>query len=130
MDTLPLLLFTLRNPEWLIILVIVVILFGGSRLGQLGGALGQSIREFRRASRDEDDPAPPTSAAASPASDLPQTPVTPAASPPPSSAPRPGDFRPSSAPASADRVATARLTDIVPRPSRDGVGADRTPEGS
>jgi len=33
--------------EWLIILVIVVILFGGSRLAGVGRALGQSIREFR-----------------------------------------------------------------------------------
>ena len=51
---LPLLIFTLENPEWLIILAIVVILFGASRLGQLGAALGQSIREFRRAVRDDD----------------------------------------------------------------------------
>ncbi len=33
--------------EWLIILVIVIILFGGSRLAGVGKALGQSIREFR-----------------------------------------------------------------------------------
>lgn len=33
--------------EWLIILVIVIILFGGSRLAGVGRALGQSIREFR-----------------------------------------------------------------------------------
>lgn len=35
--------------EWLIILVIVIILFGGSRLAGVGAALGQSIREFRNA---------------------------------------------------------------------------------
>jgi sec-independent protein translocase protein TatA len=35
--------------EWLIILVIVIILFGGSRLAGVGSALGQSIREFREA---------------------------------------------------------------------------------
>jgi sec-independent protein translocase protein TatA len=33
--------------EWIIILVIVIILFGGSRLAGVGAALGQSIREFR-----------------------------------------------------------------------------------
>ncbi len=33
--------------EWIIILIIVVILFGGSRLAGVGKALGQSIREFR-----------------------------------------------------------------------------------
>jgi sec-independent protein translocase protein TatA len=35
--------------EWIIILVIVIILFGGSRLAGVGAALGQSIREFRDA---------------------------------------------------------------------------------
>ncbi len=58
---LPLLIFTLENPEWLIILAIVVILFGASRLGQIGAALGQSIREFRRAVRDEEQAPTPAS---------------------------------------------------------------------
>ncbi len=58
MSHLPLLIFTLENPEWLIILAIVVLLFGGSRLAGLGGALGQSIREFKRAARGDDEPAP------------------------------------------------------------------------
>ena len=42
--------------EWIIILVIVVLLFGGSKLAGVGSALGQSIREFREAvsSNDED----------------------------------------------------------------------------
>jgi sec-independent protein translocase protein TatA len=42
--------------EWIIILVIVIILFGGSKLAGVGSALGQSIREFREAvsSKDED----------------------------------------------------------------------------
>jgi sec-independent protein translocase protein TatA len=35
--------------EWIIILVIVIILFGGSKLAGVGAALGQSIREFREA---------------------------------------------------------------------------------
>jgi sec-independent protein translocase protein TatA len=44
--------------EWVIILVIVIILFGGSRLAGVGSALGQSIREFRDAvsgSKDKDE---------------------------------------------------------------------------
>jgi sec-independent protein translocase protein TatA len=44
--------------EWIIILVIVIILFGGSRLAGVGSALGQSIREFREAvsgSKDEEE---------------------------------------------------------------------------
>lgn len=41
--------------EWIIILVIVIILFGGSRLAGVGSALGQSIREFRDAVSSKDD---------------------------------------------------------------------------
>jgi sec-independent protein translocase protein TatA len=37
----------LGGLEWLIILIIVIVLFGGSRLAGVGKALGQSIREFR-----------------------------------------------------------------------------------
>jgi sec-independent protein translocase protein TatA len=39
-------------------LIIVIILFGGSRLAGVGSALGQSIREFRDAvsgSKDKDE---------------------------------------------------------------------------
>ncbi|MFN8569934.1 MAG: twin-arginine translocase TatA/TatE family subunit [Kouleothrix sp.] len=48
--------FGLQLPELLIILVIVVVLFGASRLRGLGGALGGSIREFKTAVRDENAP--------------------------------------------------------------------------
>lgn len=41
--------------EWIIILVIVIILFGGSKLAGVGAALGQSIREFRQAVSDSKD---------------------------------------------------------------------------
>jgi sec-independent protein translocase protein TatA len=43
---------SLGAPELLIILAIVLLLFGSSRLGGLGKELGQSIREFRRATRE------------------------------------------------------------------------------
>lgn len=46
--------FGLQAPELLIILVIVVVLFGAARLRGLGGALGGSIREFKKAVRDEE----------------------------------------------------------------------------
>lgn len=45
----------LGAPELMIILAVVVVLFGASRLAGLGGALGQSIREFRRTSRDPEE---------------------------------------------------------------------------
>lgn len=41
--------------ELIIILLILVLLFGASRLRGLGGALGGSIREFRTAVRDENE---------------------------------------------------------------------------
>lgn len=41
--------------ELLIILVIIVIVFGVGKLGDLGGALGRGIREFKKASSGEDD---------------------------------------------------------------------------
>lgn len=34
--------------ELLIILVIVILIFGVGRVSEIGGALGKSIREFRR----------------------------------------------------------------------------------
>ena len=48
--------FGLQAPELLIILVIVIVLFGASRLRGIGGALGGSIREFKTAVRDEQNP--------------------------------------------------------------------------
>lgn len=36
-------------PEAVIILVIVLIIFGAGKLPQIGGAIGKSIREFRKA---------------------------------------------------------------------------------
>ncbi len=41
-------------PELLIILVIVIVLFGASRLAGIGGAIGNSVREFRKTVREDD----------------------------------------------------------------------------
>jgi sec-independent protein translocase protein TatA len=41
--------------ELLIILVILALLFGASRVSDLGGALGRGIREFRSEARGEED---------------------------------------------------------------------------
>jgi len=43
--------------ELLIILVILALLFGASRVAGLGGALGRGIREFRSEATRSDDPA-------------------------------------------------------------------------
>jgi sec-independent protein translocase protein TatA len=50
-------LFGLGGPELIIILVILLLLFGGSKLPSLAKGLGQSIKEFKNASKDE-EPAP------------------------------------------------------------------------
>jgi len=38
-----------------LILVIIVIVFGVGRLPEVGGAIGKGIREFRKASKDDED---------------------------------------------------------------------------
>ena len=43
-------------PELIIILVIVLLLFGSSKLPDLARAMGKSIREFKKASTGEDEP--------------------------------------------------------------------------
>ncbi len=41
----------LELPHLLIILVIVMLVFGGGRVGELGGELGKAVREFRKATQ-------------------------------------------------------------------------------
>ena len=51
---------SLGVPELLIILVIVIVLFGASRLAGIGSAVGSSIREFKKSVRDDDPAVPPS----------------------------------------------------------------------
>jgi sec-independent protein translocase protein TatA len=44
--------FGLRGEELLVILVIVLILFGGKKIPELMRSLGSGLREFRKASTD------------------------------------------------------------------------------
>lgn len=64
----------LGAPELIIILVIMLVLFGGAKLPGLAKGLGQSIKEFKKASKDE-----PEAEAAKPAPAVeakkPETPV-------------------------------------------------------
>ena len=48
----------LGAPELIIILVIMLVLFGGAKLPGLAKGLGQSIKEFKKASKDEPEPEP------------------------------------------------------------------------
>ena len=42
----------LGPTELIIVLVIIVVLFGGAKLPQLAKGLGEGIREFKKAQRD------------------------------------------------------------------------------
>jgi len=51
--------FGLGAPELIIILVILLLLFGGAKLPQLSRSIGQSLKELRRGAEgdlSEDDP--------------------------------------------------------------------------
>ena len=50
--------FGLGRAELLVILLIVIAIFGASRIAGIGSALGGSIREFKKAVRDDDTTAP------------------------------------------------------------------------
>lgn len=43
----------LGGPELLLILVILLLLFGGAKLPSLARGLGQSIKEFKNAAKDD-----------------------------------------------------------------------------
>ena len=45
-------------PELLIILAVLIVVFGVSKLADVGGALGRSIREFRRELREGQEEEP------------------------------------------------------------------------
>lgn len=71
--------FGLGAPELIIILVILMLLFGGAKLPQLSRAIGQSLREIRRGA--EADLSEPTQPKSSP--DAPQKPPAPSEETPP-----------------------------------------------
>jgi sec-independent protein translocase protein TatA len=87
--------------EILVILLIALIVFGPTRLPEMGRTIGKSLREFRRTASDlraeiesdlDDDPPPPRSAMRTPRADghagRPadgETPTTPPGGTPPSS---------------------------------------------
>jgi sec-independent protein translocase protein TatA len=49
---------TIGVPELLIILAVVVLLFGAGKVSRLGKDLGTSVKEFRRAMKEDDEAAP------------------------------------------------------------------------
>ncbi len=51
----PRIMFGLGSTELFIILVIVLVLFGGNKLPSLGSALGKGIRNFRKSFSGQDE---------------------------------------------------------------------------
>ena len=78
--------FGMGAPELLIILAVVVLVFGGTKLADLGGSMGKGIKEFKKNIKDEDEepPAAKTEAAPPPVAQVttPVAPVAPVASMP------------------------------------------------
>jgi sec-independent protein translocase protein TatA len=48
--------FGMGPMELVVILLVLVMLFGATRLADLGGSLGKGIKEFRSAVKEEDEP--------------------------------------------------------------------------
>ena len=48
----------LGGTELVLILLIILLLFGGTKLPSLARGLGLSIKEFKKAAREDDDPRP------------------------------------------------------------------------
>lgn len=47
--------FGLGMPELIVVLVIVLVLFGASRLPEIGKGIGSAIRNFKKATSEQDE---------------------------------------------------------------------------
>lgn len=45
----------LGTQELLVVLIIILVLFGGAKLPQMMRGLGEGMREFRKATREDDE---------------------------------------------------------------------------
>ena len=58
--------FGFSGSELFIVLLIILVLFGGAKLPSLARGLGQAIREFKKASNEEPESKPDASKTAEP----------------------------------------------------------------
>jgi len=47
--------FGLGTTELLIVLTLVLVIFGAGKLPEIGGALGKSLRSFKKAAKEADE---------------------------------------------------------------------------
>lgn len=66
LPSLPLAFMGLGPTELIVILIILLVLFGGSKLPGLAKGLGQSIKEFKKASKEEQEAEKPAAVAEAP----------------------------------------------------------------
>lgn len=69
----PIALMGLGTPEMLLIFAIVVLLFGAKKLPELAKGLGKSVREFKKASAEDDAEEQSSAPASKPAASKPET---------------------------------------------------------
>jgi len=46
------------GPEIIVVILVVVLLFGGRKIPELMRGLGQGMKEFKKATKDEPEPEP------------------------------------------------------------------------
>jgi sec-independent protein translocase protein TatA len=71
--SLPLAVWGLGGSELLLILIILLVLFGGSKLPSLARGLGQSIKEFKKASNEAEQEEKASSTPAKPTAETTKT---------------------------------------------------------
>ena len=59
--------FGLGPLELVVILLVLIMLFGATRLADIGGSLGKGIKEFRKNVKDNEDDEPPAQPKSPPA---------------------------------------------------------------
>ena len=79
----------LGGPELIIIGIVIILIFGVGKFSNLGRDLGSSIKEFRRAVKDEDEQKPNVQQASAPPP--PQQQYNPPPAQPPQSSNQPSD---------------------------------------